>query len=81
MAMGWMETIRLLGLDLIVATVFAVASLDVAACALKAAWSRIPRDAPSRGWLHHRSRQAGGVGNGINLSSASQRSATAPGRP
>ena len=48
MAMGWMETIRLLGLDLIVTTVFAVASLDVAACALKAAWSRIPRDAHSR---------------------------------
>ena len=44
MTMGWMETIRLLGLDLIVTTVFAVASLDVAACALKAAWSRIPRD-------------------------------------
>ena len=48
MTMGWMETIRFLGLDLIVATVFAVASLDVAAYALKAAWSRIPRVAPSR---------------------------------
>ena len=37
MAMGWMETIRVLGLDLMVATVFAVASLEVAAYALKAA--------------------------------------------
>jgi len=45
MAMGWMETVRLLGLDLIVTTVFAVASLDVAAYALKAAWCLIPRDA------------------------------------
>jgi hypothetical protein len=49
MAMGWMETIRVLGLDLMVATVFAVASLEVAAYALKAAWGCIPRDALSRG--------------------------------
>ena len=49
MTMGWMETIRFLGLDLMVATVFAVAGLDVAACALRAAWGRIPRVAPSRG--------------------------------
>ncbi len=48
MAMGWMETIQVLGLDLMVATVFAVASLDAAACAFKAAWGRIPRDAPSQ---------------------------------
>ena len=45
MTMGWMETIRFLGLDLMVATVFAVASLDVAARAFKSAWGRIPRDA------------------------------------
>mgnify|MGYP006392755075 CR=1 FL=1 len=48
MTMGWMETIQVLGLDLMVATVFAVASVDVAACALKAAWGRIARAAPSR---------------------------------
>jgi hypothetical protein len=48
MAMGWMETIRVLGLDLMVATVFAVAGLDVAAYALKSAWRRIPREALSR---------------------------------
>lgn len=46
MTMGWMEAIRFLGLDLMVATVFAVASLDAAACASKAAWGRIARDAP-----------------------------------
>lgn len=45
MTMGWMETIRFLGVDLMVATVFAVAGLDAAACALKAAWGRVPRDA------------------------------------
>ncbi|MEY2920857.1 MAG: hypothetical protein RL261_2162 [Pseudomonadota bacterium] len=43
MTMGWMETIRFLGLDLMIATVFAVASLDAAACVLKSAWRRIPR--------------------------------------
>ena len=43
MTMGWMETIRFLGLDLMVVTVFAVASLYAAACVLKAAWRRIPR--------------------------------------
>jgi len=43
MTMGWMETIRFLGLDLMVATVFAVASLDAAPCVLRNAWRRIPR--------------------------------------
>ena len=37
MTMGWMETIRYIGLDLQVATVFAVASLDWAARAVKSA--------------------------------------------
>jgi hypothetical protein len=48
MTMGWMETIQVLGLDLMVATVLAVAGLNVVACALKAAWCRMPRVAPSR---------------------------------
>ena len=43
MTTGWMEAIRFLGLDLMVATVFAVASLNAAAGILKAAWGRIPR--------------------------------------
>jgi len=43
MTMGWMETIRFIGLDLQVATVFAMASLVVAARALKSVWSHIPR--------------------------------------
>jgi len=52
MTMGWMEAIRFLGLDLMVATVFAVASLDAAACTFRAAWGRIARDAtPSPGPL------------------------------
>ena len=45
MTMGWMEAIRFLGVDLMVVTVFAVASLDAAARAFKAAWGRIARDA------------------------------------
>jgi len=49
MTMGWMETIHFIGLDLQVATVLAVASLDLAAHALKSAWGRIPSRAPSRG--------------------------------
>jgi len=43
MTMGWMEAIRFLGLDLMVVTVFAVASLDAGASIVKAAWGRIPR--------------------------------------
>ena len=54
MTMGWMETIQVLGLDLMVATVLAVAGLDAVACAIKAAWGRIPRS---------------GAVNGITLSS------------
>jgi len=42
MTMGWMETIRFIGLDLQVATVFAVATLDVTARGLRTAWRRIP---------------------------------------
>jgi len=49
MTMGWIETIRFIGLDLQVAAVLAVASLDVAVSALKSAWGRIPRRAPSLG--------------------------------
>ncbi len=56
MTMGWMETIRFVGLDLQVATVFAVASLDVAARAFKSAWGRISADAPRRGSVHVRAR-------------------------
>jgi hypothetical protein len=37
MTMGWIETIRYIGLDLQVATVFAVASLDWAVRAVKSA--------------------------------------------
>lgn len=48
MTMGWMETIRILGLDLMVVTVFAVAGLDVVADALESAWSRITRNAATR---------------------------------
>lgn len=35
MTMGWIETIRFIGLDLEIATVFAVASLDLGARTLK----------------------------------------------
>ena len=49
MTMGWMETIRFLGLDLEIATVFAVGSIDVTVGALSAAWRRLPRGALSLG--------------------------------
>ena len=49
MTMGWMETIRFLGLDLEVATVFAVGTIDVAAGALRSAWRRVPSGALSLG--------------------------------
>ena len=49
MTMDWMETIRFTGLDLQVATVFAVAGLDAAARALRSAWRRIRPGAPSLG--------------------------------
>ena len=54
MTMGWMETIRFVGLDLQVATVFAVATLDVAARALRSAWRRIPLRARAVGSVPHR---------------------------
>jgi hypothetical protein len=66
MTMGWMETIRFLGLDLMVATVFAVASLDAAAFVLKSAWGRIPGAAASRGSVRP-------AGNGLNLSAVPYR--------
>jgi hypothetical protein len=50
MTMGWMETIRFVGLDLQVATVFAVASLGAASRAVESAWGRIPRNVRWRGW-------------------------------
>lgn len=56
MTMGWMETIRFSGLDLQVATVFALASLDVAARALKSARDRIPSGALSLGSARVRAR-------------------------
>jgi hypothetical protein len=51
MTMDWMETIRFVGLDLQVATVFAVAGVDVAARALATAWGRMRSRAPSPGAL------------------------------
>ena len=81
MTMGWMETIRYLGLDLQVATVFAVASLDVAARALKSAWGRIPREAASRELVRNaRLPAAPGLTQSVPRP-ASQRLATVPGRP
>lgn len=47
MTMGWMETIRLLGLDLQVATVLAGAILDLAA---RVPWSAAARIFYRRGW-------------------------------
>jgi hypothetical protein len=46
MTMGWMETIRFIGLDLQVATVLAVGGLDVAARALRSVGSRLPSGTP-----------------------------------
>jgi hypothetical protein len=40
MTMGWMETIRYIGLDLQVATVLAVGSLVLAARAFNSAWNQ-----------------------------------------
>jgi hypothetical protein len=57
MTMGWMETIRFIGLDLQVATVFAVATLDVAARALRSAWRRIPPGAPAVGSVRAKARK------------------------
>ena len=57
MTMGWMETIRFIGLDLQVAAVFAAVSIDVAPRALKSAWDRIPRGARSRGAVPVRARR------------------------
>lgn len=57
MTMGWMETIRFMGLDLQVATVFAVATLDVAARALISAWRRIRLGAPAVGSVHAKARK------------------------
>ena len=57
MTMGWMETIRFIGLDLQVAILFAVGSVDVAARALKSAWDRIPRGAPALGSVRVRARR------------------------
>ena len=57
MTMGWMETIHFIGLDLEVATVLAVGSLDAAARALKFAWGRIPSGARSLGSIRVRARR------------------------
>jgi len=81
MTMGWMETIRFIGLDLQVATVFAVASLGAASRAVQYAWGRIPRNALWRGsarpaWLP----SARGLTPPVSRP-ASQRIATVPGRP
>jgi hypothetical protein len=51
MTMDWMETIRFVGLDLQVATVLAVAGVDVAARALATAWVHMRSRAPSPGTL------------------------------
>jgi hypothetical protein len=81
MTMGWIETIRYLGLDLQVATVLAVASIDVAARTFKSAWGRTPRDAAPQ----VRARQARLHSSPALTQSvprpASQRFATGPGRP
>ena len=66
MTMGWMETIQILGLDLMVGTVLAVAVLDAAACVLKSAWGCISRDALSRKSVHP-------AGHGVDLSSVPHR--------
>jgi hypothetical protein len=70
MTMGWMETIRFLGLDLMVATVFAVAGLDATARAFESAWARFSARLPS----------APGLKQSVPRL-AFQRSATTPGRP
>lgn len=81
MSMGWMETIRYLGLDLQVATVLAVAVVDYAARAARSAWGHrahaaVPRVPARRAWLPSAP---------LLTSSAprppSQRFATSPGRP
>ena len=81
MTMGWMETIRYLGLDLQVATVLAVASVDFAARAARSAWGRTPRDAvPQVRARHARLPSAPALTQSVPRP-ASQRFATAPGRP
>ena len=57
MTMGWMETIRFIGLDLQVATAFAVATLDVAARALRSAWRRSPLRARAVGSVRTKARK------------------------
>jgi hypothetical protein len=81
MTMGWMETIRFIGLDLQVATVFGVASLDVAARTIKSAWRRTPRDAASRVPIRDARLPSAPALTQSVPRPASQRFATAPGRP
>jgi len=57
MTMGWMETVRFIGLDLQLATVFAVVTLDAAARALRSARGRIPLGARSLGSVRVRARR------------------------
>ena len=56
MTMGWMETIRLLGLDLQVATVLAGASLDMA---VRVPWSAAALTYGSRWQAKSRARASG----------------------
>ena len=81
MTMGWMETIRFLGLDLMVVTVFAVASIDVTLRALRSARSRAPRYAASRVPVRHARVPSAPALTQSAPRPASQRFATAPGRP
>ena len=81
MTMGWIETIRYIGLDLQVATVLAVASIDVTTRALRSAWGRTPRDAASRVPIRHARLPSAPALTQSAPRPASQRFATAPGRP
>jgi hypothetical protein len=80
MTMGWMETIRFIGLDLQVATVFAVASIGAASRAVQYAWGRIGRAvAPQVPTQRARRPSAPALTPSVPRR-PSQRFATAPGR-
>jgi len=57
MTMGWMETIRFIGLDLQIATVLAGAGLDFTARTIKSAWDQNLSGIPSLGSPRVRARR------------------------
>jgi hypothetical protein len=81
MTMGWMETIRYLGLDLQVATMLAVAVVDFGARAARSAWHRSARVAASRVPARRAGLPSAPALTPLVPRPPSQRFATSPGRP